>query len=146
MEKVYGYKTILPMCHSVGWVQTGVGYLVIPYLHPVEQKDYIRLLEEGHIETVLRKFATSGYLHDDVQWQYFGWWKQPGRIDTLFLTDLEEIYEMEDPEGGEDWVEDCLSYLRQKAEEPLLETKRTIPTSDTKQTSSDDKKKRLRHE
>ena len=82
--------------------------LVMPYLKPVPNSDRHTLLE-SKIEKTLKKFAKSGYKHEDVKWRHFGYWGK-----EIFLLDLERVAKIETNEI-DSWVTETLEKLRQKA-------------------------------
>jgi hypothetical protein len=100
---VYGGSK-LPKCR-IGYVAPHQAYLVMPYLSPVIANNRKSLL--GDISTALKEFSlkkTNGkrYLHDDVKWRHFGYYKG-----NLYLMDLEAILEVKD--GDDDAEEEEVS-------------------------------------
>ena len=74
-QYVYGQNEEIPACFT--WVIAGQeACLVMPYLRPIASIDRRRLLDENTILKALKQFASTGYIHSDMKWRHFGWWKK----------------------------------------------------------------------
>jgi hypothetical protein len=107
-EKVY--KTV--KCH-VGKLPNSDGYLCMPYLRPIPPSLRQTLLDNGTVEEALKRFANSGYIHDDVLWRHLGF-----RNEELSLCDLGSISEVT-KDGAESWINKALSKLRDRVKMQL---------------------------
>jgi len=107
-EEVYGQNKGIPACFT--WAIAGQeACLVMPYLTPIPSSDRRRLLDDNTIRKALEQFASTGYIHIDIKWRHFGWWKE-----TLILLDLGLIKKSSELEIVH-WVEKSLATLVKKA-------------------------------
>jgi hypothetical protein len=104
-KKVYGNDKDLPACR-VGKLPNGGCYLCMPYLKPILISK--RLEETENVEEALRRFAKSGYKHNDIRWRHFGGWN-----DKLFMCDLGDIEKLE-TEDADAWIAESLRCLEGK--------------------------------
>ena len=113
-EEVYGQNKEIPECFT--WAIAGQeACLVMPYLSPIASSDRRRLLDDNTIRKALEQFASTGYIHSDIKWRHFGWWKE-----TLILLDLGLIKESSEPEIAR-WVIKSLTTLEEKASGPTAQ-------------------------
>ena len=107
-QKVYGNDVRLPKC-CLGELPDDDGYLCMPYLRPIPKTERSAKLTDGSVHDALKRFADSGFKHDDVCWRHFGTWN--GR---LYLLDLGQISEISF-EGRQGWVSDSVQQLEKRA-------------------------------
>jgi hypothetical protein len=104
------YKTV--KCH-VGKLPNRDGYLCMPYLRPIPPSDRQTLLDNKMVEKALERFASSGYIHNDVLWRHLGF-----RNGELCLCDLGSISQVTE-EGATSWIDRALSTLRDRVKTQL---------------------------
>ena len=130
-KSVYGKD--LPACR-VGKLPNSGGYLCMPYLKPISIDQ--REEQTGEVKKALKRFAESGYKHNDIKWHHFGWWNN-----VLYMCDLGDIENMQQDkkDGGEDeWIEKWVNMAMD-----ILEGRR-VATEDTPSKASSTLSKRKR--
>jgi len=104
---VYGEKKDLPKCFTMD-VPNGP-CLVMPFLKPVLVEERKKLLDECKIKTALKFFASSGFIHCDVQWRHFGWWHN-----DLLMLDLGNVKRVDDKSQRQKWIIGSLGLLTKR--------------------------------
>jgi hypothetical protein len=104
--------TELPECR-MGFVALTQAYLVMPYLSPVSTVKRMFVLNIGKIKETLEEFSRKQkdgkrYLHRDVKWRHFGYYKE-----KLYLLDLGRVSEVKGNADAEvqTWIEASLESL-----------------------------------
>jgi hypothetical protein len=106
---VYSKLKDFPNCRVV---KTGNGWcLVMPYLHPIPKGDRWQYIENGQIETALKQFCESGFLHPEIMWRHIGLWQK----NQVVLLDLGTLEKQSDKVKQDDWCKKSIEELRQKA-------------------------------
>jgi hypothetical protein len=77
----------------------------MPYLTPILVEQ--RVAELDNMEKALKRFAESGYKHNDIRWRHFGSWNG-----ALYLCDLGDIEKVENDEEAAAWVAASMRELR----------------------------------
>ncbi|KAG7362126.1 hypothetical protein IV203_025792 [Nitzschia inconspicua] len=126
-NKVYGRGKV-PACRVL---KAAEGLcLVMPYFRPIPNKERKKVFANGSIETALKRFASSGFVHCDIKWRHMAFWE-----DDVILLDLGEIQEERDEGKRSRWCQEALEKLRNKL--PLEEVKNTPRKLGTKRQKSE---------
>ena len=81
----------------------------MPYLTPIPKAEHLARVADGSVEDALKRFADSGFKHDDICWRHFGTWN-----DRLYLLDLGQISELSF-EDRQEWVHGSVQRLEKRA-------------------------------
>jgi hypothetical protein len=103
-------KTNLPLCRVQTLLGNNSSSLVMPVLTPIDSKERKIVLVEGHIAATLVHFAASGFLHRDIKWRHFGYFKG-----TLYMCDMGDVSPQSQEESIDAWVKTSLRTLAKAA-------------------------------
>ena len=102
---------------------------IMPYLYAISVSDRPKHLTDGSIESALRSFAKSGFVHNDIKWRHIrrlsvksekGDRKRAQKAENIIrLIDLgeeslEKLSESNNEEYIEDWIKKSITTLRNR--------------------------------